>query len=242
MLLFCRLPIRMALMKMFACLGILATAVAQAEVESEIPWGIEAVTGYRSKMVHRGFSLADDVNDYQLETEIAISNDWSFNFTALYATGSGKGNDYSESSALAEFRYDAASWSAGWMAGFRDFTATFFRDGWESGPFLMYRFNEDLDLRAEYLYDQGGESMYGAVRLSWSHSLSEKSFVSVVGGVSHVEDYYGSEGLHSIDLRASYTYLLLSHVSLTPFIGSVAALDNRADDAMLGGVWFEVTF
>jgi hypothetical protein len=229
-------------MKTLLCIGTLATAVAQAEVESEIPWGIEAVTGYRSELVHRGFKLADDVYDYQLETEIALSNDWSFNFSAMYATGTGKGNDYSETTGIAELRYDATNWSAGWMLGFRDFTATFFRDGWESGPFVSYRFSEDLEARAEYLYDEGGESFYGALQLSWSRALSEKSFVSVRGGVSHVEDYYGSKGFHAMDFRVSYTYLFLSNVSLTPFIGSSVALDNQADDVLLGGVWFEVTF
>jgi hypothetical protein len=216
--------------------------VVQAEVESDIPWGVEVVTGYRSELVHRGFKLADDVYDYQLETEIAISNEWSFNFSAMYATGTGKGNDYSETAGIAELRYDATNWNAGWMLGFRDFTATFFRDGCESGPFFTYRFNEDLEARAEYLYDQGGESFYGALHLSWSRGFSEKSFVSVRGGLSHVEDYYGSKGFHAMDLRASYTYLVFSNVSLTPFVASSLALDSEADDALLGGVWFEVTF
>ena len=229
-------------MKTFLCICALATVMARAEVESEIPWGIEAVTGYRSELVHRGFKLADDVYDYQLETEIALSNDWSFNFSAMYATGTGKGNDYAETSGIAELRYDATNWNAGWMLGFRDFTETFFRDGWESGPFVTYRFSEDLEARAEYLYDQGAESFYGALQLTWSTALSEKSFVSVRGGVSHVEDYYGSKGFHAMDLRVSYTYLFLSNVSLTPFIGSSVALDNKADDALLGGAWFEVTF
>jgi hypothetical protein len=229
-------------MKAFLSICAMTTVLAHAELESDIPWGIEAVTGYRSELVHRGFKLTDDVYDYQLETEIALSDEWSFNFSGFYATGTGKGNDYSETTGIAELRYDGMSWSSGWMMGFRDFTATFFRDGWESGPFVTYRFTEDLEARAEYLYDQGAESFYGALQISWSRALSEKSFVSVRGGVSHVEDYYGSKGFHAMDLRVSCTYLFLSNVSLSPFIGSSVALDSKADDALLGGAWFEVTF
>ncbi|MFM2220774.1 MAG: hypothetical protein RLZZ553_522 [Verrucomicrobiota bacterium] len=229
-------------MKKFLCIYCLTPMVALAQMEADVPWGIEAVTGYRSELVHRGFKLADDVYDYQLETEIALSDEWSLNVSAFYATGTGKGNDYAETTGIVDLRYDAPEWSAGWMLGFRDFTATFFRDGWETGPFLTYRFSDDLEARMEYLYDQGGESFYGAAQLVWSRSLSEKSFVSLRGGVSHVEDYYDSKGFHAMDFRASYTYLFTSNVSLTPFIGSSVALDPRADDALLGGAWFEVTF
>jgi hypothetical protein len=229
-------------MNRLVCVLGLVPLVAGAEVESEIPWGFEAVAGYRSDLVHRGFKLADDVYDYQLEAEIALSNEWSFNFSGYYGTGTGKGNDFSEMSGIAELRYDARQWSAGWTFGYRDFTSTFFRDGWESGPFFSYRLTDDLDLRAEYLYDEGAESFYGSVQLSWSQALSAKSFVSVRGGVSHVEDFYESKGFHAMDLRLSYTYLILSNVSVTPFVGGSLAIDREADDAVLGGLWFEVTF
>ena len=225
-----------------ACLILLLPSLACAEVETEIPWGVEVVGGYRSDLVHRGFDLADDVSDYQVEAEIALSDHWSFNVSAYYASGSGRGNDFSEVNGMTELRYDASRWSAGWMFGYRDFTATFFRDGWESGPFFTYHLNEDLDVRAEWLYDEGAESFFGSMQFSWSKALSTKSFIAVRGGVSYAEDFYGSEGFHAADVRASFTYLLLSNVSLTPFIGSSLAIDREADDTLYGGVWFEVTF
>jgi hypothetical protein len=44
-------------------------AVVVAEVESNIPLGVEAVTGYRTEYIHRGMSLADDVIDFQLSCQ-----------------------------------------------------------------------------------------------------------------------------------------------------------------------------
>lgn len=229
------------LMKVVFCLA-LWPAVLWAEVESNIPWGVEAVTGYRSESVHRGFQVADDVFDFQLETEVALSDEWTINFGAWYATGTGTENDFSEVSGLAELRYDTKQWSAGWMLGYRDFTETFIQDGWETGPFFTYHFNEDLDLRTELLYDEGAESFYATVALSWSKALNAKSFVAVKGGVSVVDDFYGSEGFHAADLRFSYTYLVAPNVSFTPFVGTSLGLDDVADDALFAGVWFEVTF
>ena len=42
--------------------------------EEDIPLGIEAVTGFRSDYVYRGFHLAQATMDFQVETEIVISD------------------------------------------------------------------------------------------------------------------------------------------------------------------------
>lgn len=221
---------------------LLLPAMAWAEVESNIPWGVEAVTGYRSELVHRGFKVADDVFDFQLESEVALSNEWSLNFGANYATGSGTDNDFSETSGFVELRYDTKQWSAGWTVGYRDFSESFFEDGWETGPFYTWHFSEDLDLKGQLLYDEGADSLYGTIDLSWSKALNAKSFVAVTGGVSIVDDFYGSEGFHAADMRISYTYLVAPNVSFTPFVGTSLGIDDAADDSLFGGVWFEVTF
>ena len=215
---------------------------AWAEVESNIPWGVEAVTGYRSESVHRGFILADDVFDFKLESEVALTNEWSVNFGAWYATGTGTDNNFSETSGFVELRYDTKQWSAGWALGYRDFTESFMEDGWEMGPFFTWHWNEDLDLNARLLYDEGAESMVATLDASWSKVLSTKSFVSIKGGVSVVDDFYGSEGLHAAEMRLSYTYLVAPNVSFTPFVGTSLGIDDAADDSLYGGVWFEVTF
>ena len=57
-------------MKMKHCLLFLSVPfLASAEIQNEIPLGIEAVTGYRTEYVHRGFKLADDVFDFQLHMQ-----------------------------------------------------------------------------------------------------------------------------------------------------------------------------
>ena len=209
---------------------------------ADIPWGIEAMAGYRTSLVHRGYDIADEVYDYQLELETALSQQWSLNFSAIYALGTGMGNDFSEKTGIVDLRYDATDWSAGWTMGYRDFTDTFIRDGWETGPFLTLRVNPDLELRGEFLYDRGADSYFGSAQFSWSKAFSTNSFINLRGGVSHVEDFYGSQGFHAADMRLSLTYRPISNVSLSPFIGGSMALDNRADDALFGGVWFAVTF
>jgi len=50
-----------------------------ADPASDIPLGVEVVTGYRTGSVHRGFEPAQDLIDVQAEAEIAISNEWLLN-------------------------------------------------------------------------------------------------------------------------------------------------------------------
>ena len=221
---------------------LLVTGFCLAEIEGAMPIGIEAVTGYRTESIHRGFHLADDVFDFQLETGIALNNDWSANFGAWHATGTGEGNDFAEVSGFVDLRYDSQSYSAGWLLGYRDFSGSRFKDGWETGPFFTWRVNEDWDLNLEWLYDEGAEAYYGKAELEWSAALNDKSFITVTGGLSMVDDYYERNGWNDAAARFSYTYLIASNVSLTPFVGASIGLDGNADDYVYSGIWFEVTF
>jgi hypothetical protein len=62
--------------------------LAWGEVESDIPLGVKAVTGYRTELVHRGYVLADDVFDFQLVMEIVLSDAWSVGMGGYYGRGS----------------------------------------------------------------------------------------------------------------------------------------------------------
>ena len=229
-------------MKRTAAMFLLVPSICLAEIEGTMPFGVEAVTGYRSESVHRGFHLADDVFDFQLETGFALSNEWSMNLGAWYATGTGTGNDFSEVSGFVDLRYDAKNYSAGWLLGYRDFSGSRFKDGWETGPFFTWHVNEDWDLNFEWLYDQGAEAYYGKAELEWSAALDSKSFITIAGGLSMVDDYYDRDGWNDAAARFSYTYLIANNVSLTPFIGASLGLDADADDYVYSGIWFEVTF
>ena len=60
-------------MKRFSVLSILLLSPPlHAELESDIPLGLELVTGIRSGYVFRGFDLADTLIDVQLEGEMAL--------------------------------------------------------------------------------------------------------------------------------------------------------------------------
>lgn len=208
---------------------------------SYLPWGIEAMAGYRSELVHRGFKVADEVYDYQLEGEYALSDAWMLNLRGIHAQGSGM-SEFSEITGVAELRYDQKWVSAGWSLGYRDFESTFIRDGWESGPFVAFHLGEDWDLRADCLYDGGAESLFGSLQLQWSKALGESSFLAAQAGCSYADDFYGSHGMHNLDARLSYTYFLIPSVSISPFVAASVRLDDQADDAALVGASFDVSF
>ena len=217
-------------------------AVAVAEVESSIPWGVEAVTGYRTEYIHRGMSLADDVIDFQLESGFAISDTLSIGLRGWYASGSASGGDFSETSGFAELRYDEKTFSAGWVLGYRSFSGSQLSDGFETGPFCSWHATADLDVNAELRYDDGADTWYAKAELSWSKPLDQRSFVSALAGISAVGDFYDREGLNDVFLRISYTYNVAPNISLTPFLGSSIGLDEKADDYGYAGIWFEVSF
>ena len=54
--------------------------------EDDIPLGIEAVAGFRSDYVYRGFDLAQTTMDFQVETELVISDALSLGAGGWVAT------------------------------------------------------------------------------------------------------------------------------------------------------------
>ena len=62
-------------MRTTAILALLLSApLGTAEIESDIPIGIEAVTGIRSGYVFRGFDMANALMDFQVEGEITLGD------------------------------------------------------------------------------------------------------------------------------------------------------------------------
>ncbi|MEN9990596.1 MAG: hypothetical protein RLZZ224_298 [Verrucomicrobiota bacterium] len=228
-------------MKCFSSMLVGLFLMVPSAWSASLPWGIEAMAGYRTELVHRGFQIADEVYDYQLAAEYALADQWMLGFQGIHAQGSGISN-FSELTGIIELRYDEQWFSAGWTLGYRDFQSTFIRDGWESGPFVIFHLSENWDLRAEYLYDQGAESFFGSGQLQWSKAFGNSSFLAAQGGVSYAEDFYGSHGFHNLDARLSYTYFLISNVSVSPFVAASVKLDDVADDVALVGMSFDVTF
>lgn len=239
-------------MKVFVPLTLslcLACPIA-ADLREEIDWGVEAVTGYRSAYVYRGFELSESTMDFQVEAELALNNDTFLSIGSWYATESGDG-DYDESAVFAHLTWQQNDQlTLGLSATYREFNnpasplSVIFEDGVDLGGFATWNFNDDFSATAGAYYDFGAEAWYGNAETRWSKALSSKTFLSLNTGVSYVDDYYGRDGLNDAYGRLSLTHHLSDTVSITPFIGGSVLLDDEdsGDDQTFAGMWFEVRF
>jgi len=227
--------------RLLPLLLLLPAAADEPAPDEEIPLGIEALTGYRSEYVYRGFDLANSLIELQLQAEIALAQQWLLNLGGWYGSETGSG-DFEEIAAFVDLGYDAGEWNAGLEATWRSYNDLIFRDGLDVGPYVNWLPHEDWRLGAMASYDTGPEGWYGALEAEWSKPLGESSFVSVLGGASAVSDYYGRDGANDLYARLSWTYLVNRHVAFTPFLGTSLPLDSAADARLFGGLWFEVNF
>lgn len=225
-------------------------AHVSADVENDIPLGIEAVTGFRSEYVYRGFTLAEDtVLDFQTEAEIAVNNYTFVNVGAWYATETGRG-DYDEAAFFTKLRFQKSDkLTIGLSATYRSFNHSVFEDGVDLGVFGTYQFCKDFGVTAGSYYDTGADAWYAHLESNWSKTLSDKAYVSLKTGVSYVNDYYGRDGFNDLYARLSLTYHISDAVSVTPFVGASVLIDDDSpvpgvnrDDSAYGGLWFIVRF
>ena len=221
-----------------------------ADANHDIQLGIEAVTGYRSDYISRGFKLAEDTIEFQIETEIALNNHTSLNIGSWYATESGKG-DYDESALFSHLRFkQTEKLTLGLSATYRHFgnssssLSTNFDDGLDIGTFADWQLNKDFVAAAGAYYDFGAEAWYANAEARWSKVISNKTFLSLNTGVSYVDDYYGRDGVNDAYGRLSVTHHLSDTVSITPYLGGSILMDSSdtGDDQAYAGVWFEVRF
>lgn len=206
------------------------------------PLGVEVLGGYRSEYVQRGFRLARDVIEAQIQAEIALSNEWVLNLGGWYAGATGDG-DFSETAAFVDFAYDTEAWTAGVRTTFRAQENSLFEDGIEIQPTFIWHIGEDWDFALSAAYDTGGDGWYGAAEIEWSRPTGESSFVSVLAGTGFAGGWYGNSGPHDLHARLSWTYAFNEHVAVSPFAGASVPLGSGdADGGLFGGLWFEVNF
>lgn len=227
----------------FVPLLLIAPALSGAAApNSEIPYGIEAVTGYRSDYIWRGFQVGNQVADFQLQAEISLSNEWVLDIGGLYATETGKG-DFSQSSLFVDFNYETKAWAAGVSFTAQDFSHPILKSGLDIAPSFTLHATDDLDLTAGIAYDTGAGGIYNWYEAKWSKPVSDDAFVTILGGTSFVGDYYDRSGWNEVYARVSFTYAIIKSVSVTPFVGvSLPTDDNPESDRLYAGVWFEVNF
>lgn len=222
-------------------LPLLATA-APAEVEREIPWGVEVVTGYRSEYIQRGFKLANDLFDVQGEAEIALADDVFASFGGWYGTGTGSA-DFEELGAFGGIRWETGKFILGLDTGWTSIDHSVFKDGLDVSPSLTWLFTKDLEFTAGAAWNTGADGLYGFAETVWSKPLGTSSFVSLTGGISAVADYYGRDGWNDVHARASFTQSINQRVAVTPYVGvSIPLQSDGETNRLFGGVWFEVNF
>lgn len=223
---------------------VVCAPAAPAEIESEIPIGIEAVTGIRSGYVYRGVELADTLLDFQLESEITLADGLFLNVGGWVASESG-GGDFSETAAFLDLRHDLRdAVTLGASLTWHDYDNALLRDGVDTGIFATWYPGGDLDLTFGLYRDFGNEAWYAKTEAGWSKRLGDDSWLGLTGGVSWVDGFAGRSGLNDFYGRASFTYTVNGSVSLTPFLGWSLLLDDgdTAGDEVYGGLWFEVVF
>lgn len=224
-----------------ASLAVVAAAPLFGQVADDLPLGFEVVTGYRSEYVYRGFQLADKALDVQLEGEVALADDWMLSLGGWYGTGD---NEFRETSGYVDLDYLAKGYSLTFSASYHDYTHAFFQSGLDVGASITWELTKELGLTLGGYYDTGAEGFYGKAEATWSHTLSDDSFVTVLGGLGALSGYYDRSGLGDLYTRVAYTYTFNPRVAVTPFVGSSLALDSdpRGGDSLFAGLWFEVNF
>lgn len=228
-------------MKRLLPLLFLGTAIGQAAEDSEIPLGIEVVTGYRSEYLYRGFSLADQMIDIQIDAEIALSNEWILSLGGSYGDETSSGN-FSEAAAYLGLIYEQEKWDAGLDASWHSYDHSFFQDGFDLGPFANWRPCADWRVGAAFSYDTGADGWYGKLEAEWTRPTGRSSFVSVLGGLSAVSTYYHRSGANDFYARLAWTYGINRSVAITPFLGTSLPLTSKGDSSLFAGLWFEVNF
>jgi hypothetical protein len=215
---------------------------AMAQADREIPYGLEAVTGYRSDYLWRGFKVGGDVMEFQLQTEVVLDNRWAVTGGGWYATETGVGNA-SEAAGVVGIRYDDPAFSAGFDLTARSVSHPVLEDGLDLSPWVRWHATEDLDLTAGVAWDTGPSAPFAWLETSWSKPVADDAFISLLGGTSWLGDYYDRSGWNEVYGRVSLTYNISKRVSATPFVGVSLPMDASPEPVRIyGGVWFEVNF
>lgn len=221
-----------------------------ADVTDETLLGVETVTGYRSGYVYRGFELSESTIDFQIETEVVISEHTSLGIGGWYASESGSG-EYDEYAFFSQLNHQYSDQlTIGLRASYRDFNhsnsplSVTFEDGVDIGTFASWRFSDDFNVTAGAYYDFGADAWYANAETEWSKAISSKTFISLTTGLSYVNDYYDRNGMNDAYGRLSLTHHISDTVSITPFVGGSLLIDDddEGDDESFAGLWFEVRF
>lgn len=237
-----RFPVRCLCLVASLLATSLAAGAREPDALAEIPLGIEAVTGYRSEYIHRGFKFAGALVDFQAEAEIALSTHLLLNVGGWFATGVG-GADFEEAAGFLGFRQETDELTLGVELTLRRLRHSEFESGFDLAPYVSWHFNDDFAITGGAAFDTGADGFYAFVESVWSKPLGDSAFIKASGGLSAVADYYGRSGLNDLYGRVSYTYAISRNVALSPFVKISVPMKSHGEAVRTGaGIWFEVTF
>ncbi|MFD2158391.1 hypothetical protein ACFSW8_05735 [Rubritalea tangerina] len=214
-----------------------------ASAINDIPYGIEAVTQYRTEYNYRGFILAQDALDFQLGSQLAFNNTTYLNAAAWYGAEVGDG-DFTEAGFLADLRKDFDLLTLSLSGTYRSYSNTFFESGTNIEAAAIYHFTREFDIAGRVAYDTGAEGWYSNLAAHYYFRLNDDSYINLNGGVSFVDKYYLRSGFNDFFAKVSYTYNINQMVSISPYVGTSILLDNKdlGRDSLHGGIYFAVSF
>jgi len=205
---------------------------APKETSALLKYGVEALTTYRSEYVYRGFDLAGGSLEFQLAGQVALSNTDTLDLGFYYGTADSDG-DFTETAVFFDFSRNIGDLTYSAVLTLRDYSNSFFESGVDLGGEVSWTVNEHIDLTGSASYDTGAEGFY---------ELSLDSYFTFDAGIGVVADYYSRSGVHQAFAKAAYTYNINDAVSLSPYLQLNLGIHDEAEDHVIAGAYFAVSF
>lgn len=221
-----------------------AQDTSDAFESSAIPIGIEAATTYRSDYLIRGQRNAGEVLDFQMQAGYSFSNQSTLDLTAwrVQGTSPNSNRDYTENGVRAYKAWNVERFQLGIEGIWRDQQDQQFDEGLELGPALQWQLNPDLKCGVNLTYLNSSSRWYGQTTIDWSRVINEKAFWGVQAVVGITDAFASSNEWHQAGLICSYSYALLSQVSIVPYAGYSLGLSDSAPDLFHGGIRLQLRF
>ena len=209
--------------------------------KAELKYGVEALTTWRSEYVYRGFELADNSMEFQLAGQVALSNTDTLDVGFYYGTASSDG-DFSEAGAFIDFSRNIGDLTYSSRLLLRDYTNSYFKSGVDIGATVSWAMNDRVDLSSTLSYDTGAEGFYLEGVFSYYKELNEDAYFTVDTGLSAVANYYSRDGLNHGFAKMEFTYNINDAVSVSPYIKASLGIDDLAENHLMAGAYFAVSF
>jgi len=214
---------------------------APQKASAELKYGIEALTTWRSEYVYRGFELAENSMEFQLAGQVALNNTDTIDLGFFYGSAGSEG-DFSEASAFIDFSRNIGDLTYTAKLTLREYTHSTFESGADLGGSVRWAVNENIDLTGLITYDTGAEGFYFEGKFGYYRQVSDDSYLTFDAGLGAVADYYGRNGVHQAFSKIAYTYNINDAVSISPYVQMSLGIHDQAEDHVVAGAYFAVSF